>query len=108
MRSKNISVRTPNGLLATLTERAKALGYPSLTAYFIGLARYDLLCQREHTLTQPWADLSLAKQDAIDDHLCRMCAEGRPEKGQLLEHLIAKAKTPDAAGITAALTDESD
>lgn len=103
MRSKNITVRTPHRLLDALTSRAEALGYETLTAYFLGLARYDLMVQGEHVLTEPWSHLSLSKQDAIDERLAALTEQGKGERGQLLARLIERAKTPDSTGIADAL-----
>lgn len=60
------SLKLSPDLDEAIERRAKALGYPSLSAYLKGLARYDLLCQGPHTMTQPWASLPLAEQDKID------------------------------------------
>ncbi len=103
MRSKPTSVRIPSALADLLTARADALGYPSLAAYFVGLARYDCMVQGPHDLTVPWSHLSLGRQDRIDDHLCRLLEHGRGERGQLLRRLIERAAKPDAAGLAAAL-----
>lgn len=103
MRTKNVTVRTPNALLEVLTLRAEQTGYPSLTAYFLGLARYDLMVQGAHEITQPWSELTLSKQDQIDDHLCRLFKHSKGERGQLLSRLIERAKAPTSGGIIEAM-----
>ena len=104
MRSKAQSIRIPSCLTDLLTARAEALGYPSVSAYFMGLARYDCMVQGPHDLTVPWSHLSTQRQDAIDDHLARLLNHGRGERGQLLARLIERAKNPDSAGIAEAMT----
>lgn len=71
-----------------IERRAKTLGYPSLSAYLKGLARYDLLCQGPHTMTQPWASLPLVEQDKIDAKLCDLSKKGVGERGQLLKRIV--------------------
>lgn len=103
MRSKAQSIRIPSCLTDQLEARAAALGYPSVSAYFLGLARYDFLVQGPHALTVPWSHLSIQKQDAIDDNLSKLLDDGKGQRGQLLTRLIERASNPDSAGIAAAM-----
>jgi hypothetical protein len=103
MRSRNVSIRTPVVLFDALTTRADRIGYQTLTAYFLGLARYDLMVQGPHSITLPWSVLALEKQDAIDDKLAKLTAEGKGERGQLLTRLIERAGSADSKAIAAAI-----
>lgn len=82
------SLKLSPDLDEAIERRAKALGYPSLSAYLKGLARYDLLCQGPHTMTQPWASLPLVEQDKIDAKLLDYSKRGIGERGQLLKRII--------------------
>ena len=92
MASKTRSIKLPADLYDAAELRAKALGYPSLNAYFKGLLRYDLLIQGSHPLTLPWASLPLGQQDKIDAHLLDITKAGKGEKGQYLEHLMKRTQ----------------
>lgn len=48
---KRVSVNVPASMEKALEERYKELHYPSLSAYFVGLAVFDLHCKRPHTMT---------------------------------------------------------
>lgn len=88
MASITRSTKLPADLADVAEARAKALGYPSWNAYIKGLIRYDALCQGEHTITLPWAQLPLAEQDKIDAKLLKYTRHGVGERGQLLKRLI--------------------
>jgi hypothetical protein len=74
-------------------KRAKDLGYASLSAYYKGLARYDMLVQGPHTMTLPWSRLPLADQDVIDAKLFALTKLGVGERGQYLKRIL-KGKSP--------------
>lgn len=88
------TIKTSPDLGAAVKARAKALGYPSVSAYYKGLARYDMLVQGAHPITLPWAALSLAEQDGIDAKVLKLTQSGVGERGQLLRHIVGKEKQP--------------
>lgn len=86
------SLKLSPDLDEAIERRSKALGYPSLSAYLKGLARYDLLCQGPHTMTKPWSNLPLDEQDKIDAKLLDYSKRGIGERGQ-------KATAPPARAV---------
>lgn len=86
------TIKTSPDLDAAVKARAKALGYSSVSAYYKGLARYDMLVQGPHTMTLPWAALPLAEQDEIDAKVLRLTQSGVGERGQLLRRIMGKEK----------------
>lgn len=86
------TIKTSPDLDAAVKARAEALGYPSISAYYKGLARYDMLVQGPHPMTLPWAHLSMAKQDEIDAKVLRLTQTGVGERGQLLRRIMGRRK----------------
>lgn len=90
MTSPTKSVRLAPDLAAAVELRRKALGYKDLTAYIIGLIRYDLLVQGDHTLTLPYSQLPIDEQDKINAKLLGLTKKGKGERGQLLANIIKR------------------
>jgi hypothetical protein len=95
MTSPTKSVRLAPDLLEAVELRRKALGYKDLTAYIIGLIRYDLLVQGEHTLTLPYSQLPADEQDKINAKLLDLTKKGKGERGQLLKNIIKRMNEGD-------------
>jgi hypothetical protein len=83
-----LTIKTTPDLDEAIRMRARSLGYPSVSAYLKGLARYDMLVQGPHTLTLPWSTLPLAQQDEIDAKVLRLSQSGVGERGQFLKRLL--------------------
>ena len=86
------SFKASPDLDSAIRERAKALGYRSVGAYLKGLIRYDMMVQGPHSLTLPWAELPLDKQDEIDAKMLRLTKDGIGERGQLLKRIVGDSK----------------
>lgn len=102
MSSSRKSLKLSADLEEAADLRTAALGYRSWNAYVKGLIRYDLLVQGEHTLTLPYSNMPLEKQDGIDGHLLNLAKQGKGERGQLLKRImerIQEGESPDAAVI---------
>jgi len=67
-------------ILDAVKKRAKQLGYQSLTAYIVGLIRYDLMIGKDHPATVEISRQREEDQDAIDDELVRMYESGESLK----------------------------
>lgn len=93
MRSENLTTRLPCPIKEVLAERAHDLGYPTVSAYILGLVRYDLLTQRKHACTAELARLSNSEQDKIDDEITRLFRSGEAVHGSWFE-----ARLQEAAG----------
>jgi len=98
MRSTMFSLRLPVVILDAVKKRAKQLGYQSLTAYIVGLIRYDLMIGKDHPATVEIARQREEDQDAIDDELVRMYEKGESLKGQYFENTIRDAVKSLAEG----------
>jgi hypothetical protein len=88
MRSTPTKFRLPTALQDCADLRWKETGYESLSEYFVGLLRYDLLVRRAHATTANLARLSRAEQDKVDDEIATMFAKGETLAGSLFEALI--------------------
>jgi hypothetical protein len=96
--AKPVTIKLPPDLAEACEIRAKALHYPSLSAYVRGLLRYDLLVQGPHSVTLPIAHLRPKEQDAIDAKLLRLTQNGVGERGQFRETLLARVRDPERVG----------
>lgn len=104
MTSLKKSLRLTPDLQAASELRAKQLGYANWSAYIIGLLRYDLLVQGEHTLTLPYSHLPAEEQDRINAKLLDLTKKGKGERGQLLANIIKRindGEPPAAAAVAA-------
>lgn len=104
MTSPTKSVRLAPDLASAVELRRKALGYRDLTAYIIGLIRYDLLVQGDHTLTLPYSQLPVEEQDKINAKLLDLTKKGKGERGQLLANIVKRisdGEDPASAAIAA-------
>lgn len=97
MRSERIPLNSPIVLTPCFEERAKELGYPSVSAYFIGLGLYDLMIAKPHHATGYLTDLTRAEQDKLHDEVARAYNAGETMGGSWFENRI-KAAT-EAAGL---------
>jgi hypothetical protein len=88
MTSPKKSVRFAPDLEEAIELRRKALKYRNFTAYIIGLVRYDLLVQGDHSLTLPYANLSDVEQDQLNAKLLALTKRGKGERGSLLKRLL--------------------
>jgi len=109
MRSSNFTLRLPCVFMEILQERARQLGYRSLTGYIVGLIRYDLMIGKDHPATVEISRQAQEEQDAIDDELVRMYQSGESLKGQYFETAMRDAVKSLAEGkeiAKAKITDE--
>lgn len=90
MSSPRKSLKLSPDLQEAADLRAQALGYRSWNAYVKGLLRYDMLVQGEHSLTLPYSNMPLERQDAIDRHVLELTKRGKGERGQLLKHILRR------------------
>ncbi len=100
--SENRTLRLPDDLSEAAAIRAAQLGYKTWTAYVLGLIRYDMMVQGEHTVTLPLSHARPAEMDRLDADLLERCKTGRGVRGQWLEKAIARiagdAKVEDVKG----------
>lgn len=90
MRSQPVTVRIPLELIEDFRARAEVQGYPSLSAYFIGLGQYDLMVCKDHEVTAEMAKQPLAEQDTMNQEISRMYRAGETLKGSWFKHLLEK------------------
>lgn len=91
MRSKSLTIRVPQPLREIMEERAVALGYPTVSAYMVGLLRYDIMTQKPHAMTSDLAKLSLCEQDRVDDELAALWESKEGLNGSWFEACLARA-----------------
>lgn len=88
---KTIAIPNPvrDALCAQIADRI--LDYPSESAAWIGLARYQLMIGKPHPITAAIARMHQGDQDIIDDFLLELSKRGLSLRGQFLSHLIRQA-----------------
>jgi hypothetical protein len=95
-----ISGKMPSAISDCVEARWKSLGYPSKSAYVVGLIIYDLMSLREHSVTVALALKPTADQDDIHREIARMYNLGERSiqsswfKG-LLREAVAEAGLPE-------------
>jgi len=86
---KSERITFPEPIWPLVDQRWRALGYPSLSAYLTGLARYDLMIGGPHIFTSE--DCRAEVQDALNRETLIVNQKGRSRK-ILLDYLIERAQ----------------
>jgi hypothetical protein len=79
--TRSKSLRINHALADAFEMRAKNLGYPSWTAYLVGLGEYDCLTQSAHGVTIEWSKLTPEEKDLLGAKLLRRVLEGQGMRG---------------------------
>ncbi|MEO8206646.1 MAG: hypothetical protein ABI615_10735, partial [Chthoniobacterales bacterium] len=95
---QKFTANVPSVLHPCFVKRAKDLGYPSLSAYLVSLAMYDLMIGKPHGLTGKLPELSYAEQDKVHDEVARAFESGETIGGCWLENRINEAMTSVTTG----------
>ena len=103
MASIKFSFKLPPLLNDAVLIRWTRLRYQSLSAYIIGLIRFDLMVQGEHPVSLPIAQSRAEERDKVDAELLEITKSGIGIRGSYIGGLlkdISKGKfaTPDEVG----------
>lgn len=93
------TIRIPDDMEARIQARWKDQEYPSITAYFIGLALYDLMCKCPHKVTAELMRKPQYVRDIIIREICEAfdSKEEKPAAWMRKRFLeLAKEIPPDA------------
>lgn len=99
MRTNPLKFRCPFPLYSRLKARAKELGYRSVTAYILGLIRYDFLTRKPHSATIGIECLTRPQQDKADDEIARMFDSGETLNGSYFERIMMEAVKASGAAV---------
>lgn len=104
MASVQHSLKNPPMLEEAVQIRWRELGYQSFSAYLIGLQRYDLMVQGDHSVTLPIARSRPEERDKVDAQLLELTKSGKGVRGafltRMLQRLAGRAfKSPEHAAL---------
>jgi hypothetical protein len=103
MASPKVTIKVPPSLADALDIRWVRLKYQSLSAYIVGLIRFDLMVQGEHPVSLPIAQSRPEDRDKVDEELLEITKTGIGIRGAFVAGLlkdISKGKfaTPEEVG----------
>lgn len=103
MASPTRSLKLPPLLADAVAIRWTRLKYQSLSAYIIGLIRYDMLVQGSHAVSLPIVRLRPEERDKVDAELLDLTQKGVGIRGEFLVGLLKQItagefQTPEQVG----------
>lgn len=88
LKSVRITVNVPGEISELIERRMKEEKYPSISAFFVGLALYDLYARKPHLLTGSLMREPQYIRDAVIAELVRDFDNAEKKPGSWFEHRI--------------------